>query len=212
MFEAILFDLDETLHSREAAFWRWIEEELQTAPSHRIDRAEIAALDARGRGDKRLLLEHLNESLAWQLPHGARVERFRSGVTRWLELDERVRAMLARLATRYRLGLVTNGTAETQRRKLEKLGLESAFDPVVISEEVGFKKPDERIFRVALDRLGSPAHRVAFVGDDPVADIAGAQALGMVAVQVGKGAPLEHVLGLERWLETYRAGEPPPSA
>jgi hypothetical protein len=40
-------------------------------------------------------------------------------------------------------------------------------------------------------------------GDDPVADIAGARAVGMLAVQVGGGGPLEDVLALEAWLERY---------
>jgi putative hydrolase of the HAD superfamily len=56
---------------------------------------------------------------------------------------------------------------------------------MVFSDQLGFAKPDPRIFAKALEGIGVAAAGCAFVGDNPHTDIAGAQAAGMFAVQVG---------------------------
>lgn len=89
-----------------------------------------------------------------------------------------------------RLGLVTNGGCEFQRTKLERLDLESLFDAVTIEGEVGFGKPDPRIFRLALQSLDVSANEAWMVGDNLEADIRGAQQLGIYAIwndHAGKG-------------------------
>jgi putative hydrolase of the HAD superfamily len=58
----------------------------------------------------------------------------------------------------------------------------AAFDPVIISGDVGLRKPDPRIFQLVLDRLGLPADRVAFV-DDVAPNVAGAAELGIRAIE-----------------------------
>jgi putative hydrolase of the HAD superfamily len=59
--------------------------------------------------------------------------------------------------------------------------LAELFDDVVISAQVGMRKPEERIFRLALDRLGLQAAQCAFV-DDMEGNIVAARALGLAAV------------------------------
>lgn len=67
-------------------------------------------------------------------------------------------------------------------RKLERLGLATLVDTIVISESEGVKKPDPVIFQRALERLEvSPAEAV-YVGDHPVADVQGSVAAGLSAV------------------------------
>ncbi len=88
-------------------------------------------------------------------------------------------------------GLITNGQP-TQRVKVEAMGLTSLLEVMVISEEVGIKKPDPRIFRMALDRLGVDASEAVFVGDNLELDIAGARGVGMRALWLnpdGKEVP-----------------------
>jgi putative hydrolase of the HAD superfamily len=198
----ILFDLDETLHSREAAFWSWVEAEAVTGGvSERLDRERVAVLDGRGRGDKLALLRYLDEVFDWQESHEQRVRRFRTGMAKFLRLEVGVRELLTRLGARYRLGLVTNGTSATQRGKLASLEIEELFDPVIVSEEVGFRKPDVRIFQAAIATWNLPIEEVLFVGDDPISDIEGARAAGMQAVRVGGEGGIESILVLEAWLQ-----------
>lgn len=99
-------------------------------------------------------------------------------------------ATLERLrAAGHRLGVVTNGAPDYQRLKLDGSGLRPWFDAVVVSGEVGVGKPDPRILRVALDRLGCVADQAAMVGDNPARDVAGARAAGILAVLVDRGEP-----------------------
>ena len=84
------------------------------------------------------------------------------------------------------LALVTNGSTDTQREKLQALGLDGAFDVVVISGEVRVRKPDPRVFALALRDLGVAAQDVWHVGDNPQTDVAGAKAAGLTAVWLNR--------------------------
>jgi len=91
-----------------------------------------------------------------------------------------------------RLALLTNGEAENQRGSVEKLNLEAYFDCIVIEGEFGVGKPDERVFRHALEATDSTPETAWMVGDSLDADIAPAVALGLHAVWVdetGDGLP-----------------------
>jgi HAD superfamily hydrolase (TIGR01549 family) len=86
---------------------------------------------------------------------------------------------LDRLRRHVRLGLVTNGTSDLQRRKLALAGLAERFDVVVAACDVGIGKPDPAIFAAALDALGVAAGEVVMVGNDFDRDIRGARAAGI---------------------------------
>ena len=83
-----------------------------------------------------------------------------------------------------RTGLLTNNAAEFAEMWRPLLPLDELFDDVVDSCEVGMRKPDARIFELALDRLGATAERTLFVDDAP-GNIAGAEAVGLHTVLVG---------------------------
>jgi len=90
----------------------------------------------------------------------------------------------------YAVGLVSN-TGRTWgrylRRLQDRLGIGKYFGVRVFSDEVGLRKPDPRIFEAALSGLGLPRDRVVHVGDEVMADIAGAKATGMRAVWFNTG-------------------------
>jgi HAD superfamily hydrolase (TIGR01509 family) len=86
--------------------------------------------------------------------------------------------VLARLRTRYRLGLVSNFYGNLSAVCAEA-GIADLFDVVVDSTQVGFTKPDARIFRHATDALGVGPADATFVGDSPSRDMAGARQVGM---------------------------------
>ncbi len=90
----------------------------------------------------------------------------------------------------YRTGLISN-TGRTGGRFLrpvqERLGIGESFDVRIFSDEVGVRKPDRAIFQAALDELSLAAHEVVHVGDDVVADVAGAKMAGMRAVWFNTG-------------------------
>lgn len=92
-----------------------------------------------------------------------------------------------------RLGLISNwGTLVSLREILERIGIRDRFAVVVVSGEEGMAKPDPRIFRLALERLGEePSPHVAYVGDDLIADVAPARALGLTPILVDRGGRFE---------------------
>ena len=97
---------------------------------------------------------------------------------------EPVTRLISRLADFYPLGLITNGPGDLTIEKLKRLGLDSFFaqERIVVSEAVGFSKPDPRIFVEGLTRLGVRADETVFVGDSWETDILGAVRAGMAAV------------------------------
>jgi HAD superfamily hydrolase (TIGR01509 family) len=101
------------------------------------------------------------------------------------------RETLAVLQARgYRLGLASNtpwGTPDyLWTGQLARFGLADFFEVACFSSDVGFRKPDPRIFRTALRTLGVPADRAVFVGDEPEADIGGARGAGLGCVWVDR--------------------------
>ncbi len=90
--------------------------------------------------------------------------------------DDVERALDALTASGARLALVTNGSSDTQREKIEVLGLEKWFDAIVVSGELGYAKPHPAVFDTAFEMLGGTREHAMHVGDSLGADVAGAQA------------------------------------
>lgn len=84
----------------------------------------------------------------------------------------------------YRLGLISNALPSL-RQVLDDIGLAHHFDSIVVSALVGVRKPDEDIYRLALDDLGASAEEAVFV-DDMIANVAAAQALGFTAFLIDR--------------------------
>ena len=85
------------------------------------------------------------------------------------------------LSSRTRLCLVTNGLSVVQRGRLARSGLAGFFTSIVISEEIGWAKPDARFFQAAVQSLGLGASELLCIGDNPGADVEGARRAGIDA-------------------------------
>ncbi|MCE2424080.1 MAG: HAD-IA family hydrolase [Pseudomonadales bacterium] len=92
---------------------------------------------------------------------------------------------LARLrSTGVELALLTNGSAEKQREKIDRFDLEVLFDYVQVEGELGVGKPEPRSFESVLDALGVAPADAWMVGDNLLSDIQGAQRVGIYAVWI----------------------------
>ena len=85
------------------------------------------------------------------------------------------------------LGLVTNGDAGQQRDKIERFALAPFFEVIVIEGEFGAGKPDETVYRHALDRLGVAPGDASMVGDHLEFDVDGPQRLGVRGIWLDRG-------------------------
>jgi putative hydrolase of the HAD superfamily len=106
---------------------------------------------------------------------------------RRLSLYPHVREVLDVLRERYRLALVTDAQSAHTRGELHKVGLLDYFDPIVISGDHGYRKPDRRLFQFALDGMGVAAENALYVGNDMHRDIFGAREAGMPTVMFESG-------------------------
>jgi putative hydrolase of the HAD superfamily len=118
----------------------------------------------------------------------------RVAVTTYRELEWRAHRLYPEVPTvlqavrgaGHRVGLITNGASGMQRSKLAAVGLTGAFDPTVVSSEVGVKKPDPGIFEHALVQAGAEPADAWHVGDNPWVDVKGAAAAGLRTVWVNR--------------------------
>jgi len=85
-----------------------------------------------------------------------------------------------------RLGIVSNFDGRLTRI-CEGLGIAGYFDALVMSGRAGAAKPDPKVFKVALSRLGVDAAEVVHVGDSEKEDLAGARASGLHAILIDRG-------------------------
>jgi len=191
MIDAVLFDLDETLTDRSASMSRY------AALFHRdfagrlrgVSVAEVEStlitLDERGYRPRDEVYAGIVTRLPWDSVPDISVVRdhwrasFPASAVGRTGLKETLGALTE---WGLRLGIVTNGSVMGQSAKIEYLQITKYFSSVVISEAVACEKPDLRIFRRALDELGSDAAVTWFVGDHPVNDIFGAATAGLVPV------------------------------
>lgn len=89
---------------------------------------------------------------------------------------------LDQLGSHLPLAIVTNAGNETRHGTVERLGLGRRFDSIIISAEIGFMKPDPRIFKAAVSDLGVEAKMVWHVGDNRYVDVVGANEAGLTSV------------------------------
>lgn len=102
-------------------------------------------------------------------------------VDSWVEFPE-TKAALERIRARdFRLGVISNATDLT-KRVLDNLGLTQYFDFVIVSSEVGCRKPRPEIFRLAARMGKSSPSRAIHIGDKFAVDVVGASRAGMNAV------------------------------
>jgi epoxide hydrolase-like predicted phosphatase len=144
-------------------------------PWHRLERGEIPLREAR------------EAIIALGAAEGIDTDPFRvfallaRGEGARAELVERARRIVAR---GYRTALVTNNAHEFRDSWRRLVPADELFQVIVDSSEVGMRKPDPRIFALALERLGGVApERVLFL-DDAASNLAAAAKLGIQGVLV----------------------------
>ncbi len=124
-----------------------------------------------------------------------------------LELYPDVKAVLDDLRTLYSLAVVSDGQSVWALPEMKATGIENYFDPIIISSDYGFRKPDPRLFQAALDRIGADPGDVLFVGNDIYRDIFGAGQLGMKTVFFVSNQGRRQMEGVEPDYIIYRFAE-----
>jgi HAD superfamily hydrolase (TIGR01549 family) len=205
IIDTVLFDLDDTLHDDSAAYKNAARRVTQeVAAAHGVDGTTIfdAYVVQASNFWKTLSTDALANRMIdtrfelWlEALRAVGLDRADVAVTcaaayteyRKHELELSPGSMELILALRERgvkLGIVTNGFAETHHEKIALLGLTPLFDALFIADEMGMVKPDPRVFALACRTLGSTPERTAMVGDRYDRDVSGALELGLFTVLV----------------------------
>jgi putative hydrolase of the HAD superfamily len=213
--KAILFDLDNTILDRTSTFNNFTNSFLKSYFDHFEMKQEIfnriIYLDQDGYKDKQELFSELLEELPWKLkPLKTELLDFYS--TEYVKnavLMEHAREIVQHLRKKYKTGLITNGKTVIQYGKIDQLEIRSDFDLIIVSEEAGIKKPDPKIFELALRKLELSPEQCIFIGDHPVNDIEGAAKIGMKTIWMKVNQPWKDGLtakplhSIERLNELY---------
>ena len=110
----------------------------------------------------------------------AAVESYFSAFSQYTKLVPGTKEMLGILQKRYHVGLLSNFTHPPAAKNImSELGLTPYFEVVLISGDLGYRKPHGSVFEKLIDKLGVQRDEIAFVGDDPEADVAGALGVGL---------------------------------
>ena len=199
--KAVLFDLDDTLFDhqhccrRGLAALRQTTESLRSAPLDRLERdyqhwlnelheyvllGQLSLEEARVKRLERLLRQYGETPTAQRVLAAEDVYQraYRSAyraVPGAIELLEHLKPAV-------RIAVVTNNLVLPQQEKLSVCGLDPFVDELVVSEEVGKRKPDAAIFDIALARVSCAPDVAVMVGDRWEVDILGARAAGIRAV------------------------------
>lgn len=206
-WQAVLFDLDDTLYSRTEAFSRTVDRmaEVHVAPVTGepvdviADRIVAGTANWRPEPSSKKPPELIAEQVKSDYPA---IQVSELSLTSWFEdeliaqirPDPSLEQILSRLdQEQVPWCIVTNGN-EFQLRKIEKLNIKIDMARIIKSDVEGWQKPDPRLFKLALDRVDhNSIEKVLMVGDNPVADIHGAQNAGLKAAWMSNGFPWSQV-------------------
>lgn len=188
--KAILFDLDNTVLDRTRSlelYLTWEADEHLNLSHDDCERyiESFMELDANGMTAKEKVYADLIKQFGLQFTVAELTDTYRTQFGRFsCEKRHAKDAVTTLRSNGLKTGIVSNGKSPFQENKLTDLGMADDFDTVVVSESAGVRKPDPAIFALACDNLGVSAADCVFVGDNPVADIEGANKVGMFSVFV----------------------------
>jgi len=206
--KAVLFDLDNTLMDRDWTFRQFAEqlvreclrvsepEEQQAIVEYMIES------DADGYRPKEGFFRELIDKLPWiSKPDLTELKAYydRNYMSHARIMNHAEEALKACKALGLKLGIITNGFSHLQHGKIDRLALRGHFDEIIVSGDLGIKKPDERIYRTALERLGTTSEETVIIGDHPVNDIWGAAQVGIRGIWL---------LRKHAWPEDLEGGKP----
>jgi HAD superfamily hydrolase (TIGR01549 family) len=196
--KAVLFDIDDTLFDRNGAQWEVIHLMVQVYPDIFAGIDEKAIVEAFLESD-RISTQEFNAGSSVDETRTLRGKVFLKILGLSEDFAEMITEMYVKsypninapvkgaksvanhLAKRFQLGIASNGSPDVQYRKLRNLGIEHLLDCIMLSEEIGIRKPDPRIFWKAAALLDKRPEECLYIGDSYDSDTVGAKKAGMQA-------------------------------
>jgi putative hydrolase of the HAD superfamily len=185
----VLFDLDNTLTDRTTTISRFssrflgdFQPELRSTVTLEAVHQVMRAGDGGGYRPKETMFREIQSMLDWvQVPDISVIADYWYQVSaECMQLRVGAAETLDSLRERgYPLGIITNGKTLVQNATIDAVGIRDYFSLILVSETVGVRKPDPRLFQLALEELQCQGQATLFVGDHPQSDIEGARGAGL---------------------------------
>ncbi|MGO4956609.1 HAD family hydrolase [Luteococcus sp. Sow4_B9] len=187
----LLLDLDNTLVDRAVAYRAWAVDFLAQRGADPLLVDEMVRADGDGLRPKPEAALDLQQVLGLDDEETATITQvLRKGVLDHLSVEPDVLAALDRASQAgWTPFIVTNGVVPQQDLKITNLGLDRHVAGWVVSDVVGVRKPDPRIFHIAAEQAGQSLDGAWMVGDAHDTDIEGAQAAGLRSIWMRRGRP-----------------------
>ncbi|MFJ5234607.1 HAD family hydrolase [Kitasatospora sp. NPDC088391] len=191
----LLFDLDNTLLPRDAAFRAWAKTFLAENDLPAEDLDWLVLLDGSGYVPRSTVLGATKRRYGFDRSVESMLEHYRVFINSHIRCpDSHISALREARGAGWTIGIVSNGGTLAQSEKIRFTGLAPLVDGWVISEEARCLKPDPLIFEIAARRcgfrpVGDWAAQTWMVGDYGPADIAGAEATGLRSAWLHHGRP-----------------------
>ncbi|CAN7494956.1 HAD family hydrolase [Paenibacillus sp. LjRoot153] len=191
---AILFDLDETLTDRSQSLMKYSYAFMESFRNYlsNISPEEVYQLlktaDGNGYRSREEVFALLTKELPWaqKPPESFRIsEHWASTFPHCSVATAGMYEVLENLKLHgIILGIITNGGSFSQNKKIDTLGIREYLSTIIISESVNVKKPDKKIYAIALEEINISASDTWYIGDHPVNDILGSSSAGLTPVWI----------------------------
>ncbi|MCI8504746.1 MAG: HAD family hydrolase [Lachnospiraceae bacterium] len=197
MIKAVFFDIDNTLYSYDQAHAAAMEKlvkfgevEFSLAPKRLrrlLDETQQKIIDRLGTNcaaihNRLIRFQCFLEALQYpDLTKAAQMDQiYETAFLDAMVMEPDLPVLLSELRkSQVRIGIGTDQNAHAQYRKLERLGILTYFSRIVTSEEAGAEKPDEKFFRLCVEKAGCRPEECVFIGDNIKKDVEGARWNGL---------------------------------
>jgi putative hydrolase of the HAD superfamily len=190
---AVIFDLDDTLLDRSKTFSLYCKYLIDNIFKNKISSNEeeniilmLRDMDRNGYENRTVFYNKIINT--WNLEYTAEelektwFEQF----DKYSVPEDKLIETLEYLYDKYKLAIITNGSSYMQNKKIDKLGIRKYFKEIIISNDVGIKKPEKAIFVLCCNRLNVDPSEALYIGDNYEIDIIGAIEAGLNAIWINK--------------------------
>ncbi|MDD6467728.1 MAG: HAD family hydrolase [Erysipelotrichaceae bacterium] len=192
MIKVVLFDLDNTLIDRQKVFREMLLDQLgQYHPNMNYEELlgvveQVMAWDNFGNVDRLDVFKKYVDYYHLSVDADTINNYWKEHSGDIVYVFDDAEHVVHELQKKYRLGLLSNGSVESQRRKINRLPFKDVFEYSLVSGELGIHKPDKRIFLKVCEDMGVQPEECVYVGDNPRCDIEGAIGAKMKPIWITK--------------------------
>lgn len=179
--EAVIFDLDDTLYPEKEYVKSGFKRISEYFKMPSLEAELWQAFESGGKPIDEVFKTHGIMDLKDKALH---VYRFQKPD---IHLYDGVKEMLERLCKTHKIGIITDGRPEGQRKKIEVLGLGRIVDEIIITDELGgieYRKPNPTAFILMQKKFSVPFERMVYVGDNLTKDFKASYELKMSSIFV----------------------------